>query len=51
MLQKVVHDNTQAVNVNVIVVKVQIILDHSINKMIILPVKTHKGIIDTIKDF
>ena len=53
MLQKVVHDNTQTVstNGNVIIVKVQIINDDSTNKMIIIPVKAQKGVIDTFEYF
>ena len=53
MLQKVVHDNTQTVstNGNVIIVKVQIINDDSTNKMIIIPIKAQKGVIDTFEYF
>ena len=53
MLQKVVHDNTQTVstNGNVIIVKVQIIHDDSTNKIIIIPIKAQKGVIDTFEYF
>ena len=53
MLQKVVYDNTQTVstNGNVIIVKVQIINDDSTNKMIIIPIKAQKGVIDTFEYF
>ena len=53
MLKKLVRDNTQTIktNKNVIVEEVQVLKDDSKDKMVILPVKALKHIVDTSENY
>ena len=53
MLKKLVRDNTQAVktNENVIVEEIQVLKDDSTEKMVILPVKALKHVVETSQNY